>query len=71
MPHTLNPEPYTLHPTPQGDVAYTAPGDTHQLRHAGGGDGAGEPFGFICVVATDRDRPVEVDPKVGMCGLNS
>ena len=40
------------------DRAYTAPGDTHQLRNHGD-----EPFGFICVVAADRDRPVEVDPK--------
>ena len=42
-----------------GDVGYTAPGDTHQLRCKAG---ATEPFGFICVVASDRDRPIEDEP---------
>lgn len=42
-----------------GDVGYTAPGDTHQLRCA---PNAKEPFGFICVVAADRDRPIEDEP---------
>jgi ribulose-bisphosphate carboxylase large chain len=51
----LGPHVYPVH---VGDAAYTAPGDTHQLRNNGD-----EPFGFICVVAADRDRPVEVDPK--------
>ena len=51
----LGPHVYPVH---VGDAAYTAPGDTHQLRNHGD-----EPFGFICVVAADRDRPVEVDPK--------
>jgi quercetin dioxygenase-like cupin family protein len=46
-----------VYPVNVGDCAYTAPGDTHQLRNVGT-----EPFGFICVVAADRDRPVEVDP---------
>ena len=46
-----------VYPVGVGDCAYTAPGDTHQLRNNGE-----EPFGFICVVAADRDRPVEVDP---------
>ena len=47
-----------VYPVSVGDVAYTAPGDTHQLRN-----NTSEPFGFICVVAADRDRPVEVDPQ--------
>ena len=42
-----------------GDVGYTAPGDTHQLRCKAG---TTEPFGFICVVAADRDRPIEDEP---------
>ena len=46
-----------VYPVSVGDVAYTAPGDTHQLRN-----NSSSPFGFICVVAADRDRPVEVDP---------
>lgn len=36
-----------------GDVVYVAPDDPHQLRAVGD-----EPFGFICVVAADRDPPV-------------
>jgi len=51
-----------------GDVGYTAPGDTHQLRCKAG---AKEPFGFICVVAADRDRPIEDEPAelLKMCKL--
>jgi ribulose-bisphosphate carboxylase large chain len=48
-----------VYPVRVGDCAYTAPGDTHQLRNE---PDAKEPFGFVCVVAADRDRPVEVDP---------
>ena len=50
-----------VYPVGVGDAAYTAPGDTHQLRNPPGEHR--EPFGFICVVAADRDRPVEVDPE--------
>jgi len=51
-----------------GDVGYTAPGDTHQLRCK---VGAKEPFGFICVVAADRDRPIEDEPSelLKMCKM--
>ena len=51
---------YHVYPIGVGDVGYTAPGDTHQLRNTS----VTEPFGFVCVVAADRDRPVEVDPGV-------
>ena len=47
-----------VYPVRVGDCAYTAPGDTHQLRNV-----SDAPFGFLCVVAADRDRPVEVDPS--------
>jgi quercetin dioxygenase-like cupin family protein len=36
-----------------GDVIYVAPDDPHQFRAVGD-----EPFGFLCVVAADRDPPV-------------
>jgi quercetin dioxygenase-like cupin family protein len=36
-----------------GDVVYVAPGEPHQFRAVGD-----EPFGFLCVVDADRDRPV-------------
>jgi quercetin dioxygenase-like cupin family protein len=36
-----------------GDVVYVAPHQPHQFRAAGH-----EPFGFICVVDAERDRPV-------------
>ena len=57
-----------VYPVAMGDCAYTAPGDTHQLRNPSTNT---EPFGFICVVAADRDRPIEVDPKefLTKCGL--
>lgn len=47
------------YPLALGDVAYTAPGDVHQLRCK---SDAKDAFGFICVVASDRDRPVEDEP---------
>ena len=36
-----------------GDVVYIAPGDPHQFRN----DDVSEPFGFLCVVNAERDRP--------------
>jgi ribulose-bisphosphate carboxylase large chain len=36
-----------------GDVLYVAPGEPHQFRN----DGGVEPFGFLCVVDAERDRP--------------
>jgi quercetin dioxygenase-like cupin family protein len=40
-------------PVGYGDVVYVAPNDPHQFRAAGD-----EPFGFLCIVAAERDRPV-------------
>ena len=40
-----------------GDVVYVAPGEVHQLRNVGE-----EPFGFLCLVDVERDRPVAVTP---------
>lgn len=36
-----------------GDVVHVAPDDPHQFRN----DGGPEPFGFLCVVDAERDRP--------------
>lgn len=36
-----------------GDVVYVSPDHPHQFLHAGGD----EPFGFVCVVDSERDRP--------------
>jgi len=45
-----------------GDVGYTAPWDVHQLLCS---KDAEEPFGFVCVVNSARDRPIPIDdPKV-------
>lgn len=41
-----------------GDLAYVAPGDAHQFRNPGG-----EPFGFLCVVDAERDRPTPATPR--------
>jgi len=38
-----------------GDVVYVAPNDPHQFRAIGD-----EAFGFLCIVAAERDRPVPI-----------
>jgi quercetin dioxygenase-like cupin family protein len=45
----------TWHEVGFGDTVYVAPDEVHQLRNDGG-----EPFGFLCVVDRERDRPVPV-----------
>jgi hypothetical protein len=35
-------------------VVYIAPNDPHQFRNP---EEAGEPFGFLCIVNAERDRP--------------
>ena len=37
-----------------GDTIYVAPGEVHQLRCST----TDEPFGFLCVVDAQRDRPI-------------
>jgi len=46
-----------------GDVVYVAPNDPHQFRNP---DDATEPFGFLCIVNAERDRPRSVD-GLGAC----
>ena len=46
-----------------GDVIYVAPNDPHQFRNP---DDATEPFGFLCIVNAERDRPQSVD-CLGAC----
>ena len=36
-----------------GDVVYIAPDETHQFRALDD-----EPFGFVCIVSAERDRPI-------------
>ena len=55
----------TRHEVGPGDVVYVAPQEPHQL---GAPAGAGEPFGFLCVVNAERDRPVPVD-GAGVCDI--
>jgi len=40
-----------------GDLVYIRPNDPHQFLNTG----SDEPFGFICMVNAERDRPVSVD----------
>ncbi len=42
-----------------GEVTYTAPGVPHQFRCP---EGARGPYGFLCIVNAQRDRPTLVDP---------
>lgn len=48
-----------------GDVVYVAPNDPHQFRNP---DDADEPFGFLCIVNAERDRPQPVD-GLGACHI--
>ena len=45
----------TWHEVGFGDTVYIAPLEVHQLRNNGA-----EPFGFLCVVDTERDTPTTV-----------
>lgn len=42
-----------VHEVRFGDVVYVAPNDPHQFRNPS----ATEPFGFLCIVDAERDRP--------------
>jgi quercetin dioxygenase-like cupin family protein len=46
-----------VHQVGFGDTVYVAPGEVHQLRNP-----SAEPFGFLCIVDAERDRPVLVPP---------
>ena len=48
-----------------GDVVYVAPGDPHQFLNP---RDAREPFGFLCIVNAERDRPEAVD-GLGACWI--
>lgn len=45
-----------FHALRAGDLVRVAAGEPHQFRNAGS-----VPFGFLCVVDTERDRPVPID----------
>jgi quercetin dioxygenase-like cupin family protein len=53
-----------VHPLRQGDAVYVAPNEPHQFRNPS----ATEPFGFLCVVDAQRDRPVVLDGSTGRPG---
>ena len=46
------PQPLTF-----GDLVWVAPGEVHRFRNRGSG-----PFGFLCAVDAERDRPEPVAP---------
>ncbi|MHA1568470.1 MAG: cupin domain-containing protein [Alphaproteobacteria bacterium] len=48
-----------------GDVAYVPPHFVHQLRNPGS-----EPFGFLCVVNADRDKPEPVEEGKKDCSCD-
>ena len=47
-----------VHAVGFGDTIYVAPNEVHQLRNSS----TSEPFGFLCMVDAERDRPVLVTP---------
>jgi ribulose-bisphosphate carboxylase large chain len=47
-----------VYPLGFGDTVYVAPHEPHQFRNPGA-----EPFGFLCVVDAERDRPVPLSPN--------
>ena len=51
------------HEVGHGDTLYVAPGETHQLRNSGT-----EPFGFLCLVDAERDRPMPVSSPTDVAG---
>ncbi|MDP3542488.1 MAG: cupin domain-containing protein [Elusimicrobiota bacterium] len=48
-----------------GDVVYVSPSDPHQFRCPAD---AKEPFGFLCMVNSERDKPASVD-GLGVCHI--
>jgi ribulose-bisphosphate carboxylase large chain len=48
-----------------GDVVYVSPADPHQFRCP---EDATEPFGFLCMVNSERDKPTPVD-GLGACAI--
>ena len=48
-----------------GDVVYVSPSDPHQFRCP---EDATEPFGFLCMVNAERDKPVAVE-GLGVCHI--
>jgi quercetin dioxygenase-like cupin family protein len=48
----------TVHEVGFGDTIYVAPHEPHQFRNLS----ATEPFGFLCIVDAERDRPVPLTP---------
>lgn len=48
-----------------GDVVYVSPSDPHQFRCPAD---AQEPFGFLCMVNAERDKPSAVD-GLGVCHI--
>lgn len=48
-----------------GDVVYVSPADPHQFRCP---SDAKEPFGFLCIVNSERDKPQAVD-GLGACHI--
>jgi len=38
------------------DILYIAPNNVHQLLNP-----FNEPFGFLCIVDSERDRPIEIE----------
>ena len=55
----------TLYRVGFGDVVYVAPDDPHQFVNP---EDAHEPFGFLCIVNAERDRPQAVD-GLGACWI--
>lgn len=51
------------HAVTVGDIVYVSPSDPHQFRCP---VKATEPFGFLCLVNAERDRPVPVE-GYGLC----
>jgi quercetin dioxygenase-like cupin family protein len=50
-----------VHPLGFGDTVYVAAGEVHQFRNPS----EAEPFGFLCIVDAERDRPVVVAGQPG------
>ena len=54
-----------LYPLAFGDMIYVCPSDPHQFSNPAEN---AEPFGFLCIVNAERDRPVALD-GLGVCEI--
>jgi ribulose-bisphosphate carboxylase large chain len=54
-----------VHSISVGDIVYVAPGEVHQFSNPE----SSAPFGFYCIVAAERDRPIVLSGDASACEI--